>query len=81
MFRLPLGKFVLFLLFISVYFSGELVRFLAVDNTNHVSLLVNSESVGVGIGSIIFIVFFITILEFKYRNRPGKFSRVLLPLG
>ena len=48
--------------FLAVYMGGEFVTFLAVDNTNHISLLINKQSVSAGTGFLLVMGLFIWLL-------------------
>ena len=74
--------FLVYLLqFLSVYISGEFVTFLAVDNTNHISLLINPQSsVFILVSAVLFLAF-IFVLEVKFNRRIQWKSLCLVITG
>ena len=65
--------------FLAVYMGGEFVTFLAVDNTNHISLLVNKQSLSAGAGFLLVMGLFIWLVEFRCKRSAGFFSKWILP--
>ena len=65
--------------FLALYVGGEFVTFLAVDNTNHISLLLNWRSVSAGIGFFVLFGLLVWLLEFRCKRVAGFFSKWILP--
>ena len=67
--------------YLAVYMGGEFATFLAVDNANHISLLINRRSLSAGVGFIVVAGLFVWLVEFRCKRPAGFLSGWILPAG
>ncbi len=64
---------------LSIYIGGEFVTFLAVDNINHISLMINPGSMLGVAGVVLLVMVFVVLLEkFCYQPNNGKVATAIV---